>query len=129
MCRSFEPPLPWKILYTDSKSPLFIFFPNLPPLIIFIWKYCLNETQHKQTKISQEKVIFSKQHYMSFMSDIFISNAVKIITISGIIRSLKKDKCNCIGPPTFQSQRYRVGYQSNQKLLHLYQHVKNELSS
>ena len=120
MCRSFESPLPWKTLYTNSKSPLCIFFPNLPLLITFIWKYCLNETQHKQTKISQEKVIFSKQHYMSFMSDIFISNAVKIITISGIIRSLKKDKCNCIGPPTFQSQRYRVGYQSNQKLLHLY---------
>ena len=57
---------------------------------------------------------------MSFISDFFISNAVKIITISGIISSLKKDKYNCIGPPTFKSQRYGVGYQSNQKLLHLY---------
>ena len=120
MCGSFEPPLTWKTFYTDSKSPLCIFFPNLPLLLIFIWKYCLNETQHKQTKISQEKVIFSKQHYMSFISDFFISNAVKIITISGIISSLKKDKYNCIGPPTFKSQRYGVGYQSNQKLLHLY---------
>ena len=32
----------------------------------------------------------------------------------------KNKKYNCSGPPTFKSQR--VGYQSKQKLLHLYQH-------
>ena len=39
----------------------------------------------------------------------------KIITILGIIRSLKKNKYSFIGPAAFKSQRYRVGYQSNQK--------------
>ena len=34
---------------------------------------------------------------------------------------------NCNGSPAFKSQR--VGYQSNQKLLHHYQHSKNQLNS
>ena len=38
-----------------------------------------------------------------------------------------KDNCNCSGPPLFKIQR--VGCQSNQKLLHHYQHSKNQLNS
>ena len=34
---------------------------------------------------------------------------------------------NCNGPPAFKSQK--VGYQSNEKLLHHYQHLKNHLNS
>ena len=35
-----------------------------------------------------------------------------------------KNKYNFIRPPVFKSHRYRVGNQSNQKLLHHYQHAK-----
>ena len=56
-----------------SKA-LFVFFPNIPLLKIFIWKYCSNEIQDKHTKNVQAKVIYSKQHYMSFISDTFIEN-------------------------------------------------------
>ena len=56
------------------KAP-FTFFPNPPLLKIFICKYCPNEVQDKHTKYSQGKVISSKQHYMSFLSDTFISQA------------------------------------------------------
>ena len=34
---------------------------------------------------------------------------------------------SCSGPPAFKSQR--VGYQSNQKLLHHHQHQNNQLYS
>ena len=51
-----------------SKAP-FIFFPD-PSFL----KYCPNEVQEKDTKNLQEKVIYSKQHNMSFISDTFISN-------------------------------------------------------
>ena len=53
----------------------------------------------------------------------------KIIKISGIIRSLERNKYNYIGFPAFKSQRYRAVYQSNKKFLHQYQHAKNQLSS
>ena len=59
-------------------TPFYILFkPTHPlPLLlkIFIWKYCPNEIQDKNTKNSQEKLISSKQHYMSFISNTFISN-------------------------------------------------------
>ena len=49
--------------------------PPFPPfLTIFIWKYYPNEIQDKHTKNSQEKVISSKQHFMSCISDNFVSN-------------------------------------------------------
>ena len=50
------------------KAPL-MSFRNPPLLRIFIWKYCPNEIQDKRTKKSREKVIPSKQHYMSFISN------------------------------------------------------------
>ena len=53
---------------------LFLFFPNSPLLKIFIWKYCPNEIQDKQTENVQEKVISLKEHCMSFISDNFVSN-------------------------------------------------------
>ena len=33
------------------------------------------------------------------------------------------------GPQVFKSQRYRVGLAANQKLLHHYQHKKDQLNS
>ena len=50
------------------KSP----FPSL--LAIFSWKYYPNKIQDKHTKNSQDKVISLKQHFMSFISDNFVSN-------------------------------------------------------
>lgn len=120
MCRSFEPiysignPLYSQVpfLYTFFKTHT---FENL-----YLEIYCPSEIQDKQTKNSQEKIISLKQHSMSFIGNFF---RFKIITISGIIRNLKKNRYNCIRPPPFKSQRYRVGYQSNKKLLY-HQHPK-----
>ena len=49
------------------------FFPSPALSTAFIWKYCPNEIQDKHKKNPQEKVISSKQHYMSFRSHTFIS--------------------------------------------------------
>ena len=54
------------------KTP-FICFPNPPLLKMLIWKYSPNKIQDKITKISQEKVVSSIQHCMSFISDTFVS--------------------------------------------------------
>ena len=37
-----------------------------------------------------------------------------MIAVSGVIRSLRKDKYNCVRLSAFNSQRHRVGYQSNE---------------
>ena len=39
------------------------------------------------------------------------------------------NKYNCSGPLPFKSQTYRVRYQSNQELIHHYQHEKNQLNT
>ena len=64
------------------------------------------------------KVKFSQRLGSTFLTLIHNSE-------SHIILSDKK--YNCSGALTFKSQR--VGYQSNQKLLHHYQHAKNQLNS
>ena len=43
------------------------------------------------------------------------------------IPMVTKKKYNCSELPAFKGQR--VGYQSNQKLLHHYQHLNNKLNS
>ena len=58
-------------------------------LTIFIWKYCPDEIQDKQIKNSQEKVVSSKQHYMSFISDTFVS-----YTGSDLIQNNNNIKCH-----------------------------------
>ena len=66
------------ILYrqpTIWSTPFFILFLNPPLLTSFTWKYCPNEMQDKHKKNLQDKVISSKQHYMSFIIVKFISNA------------------------------------------------------
>ena len=70
---------------------------------------------------------------MTFISDTFISNTGwDLIQNNNNLRyhkGLKKNQYNCIGPPTFKNIRYRMGRQSNQKLLHHYQPAKDQLSS
>ena len=60
----------------------------------------------------EEKVISSKQHYMSFISDTFISNtAWDLIQNNNSLRyhkELKKNQYNCTEPPAFKIQRYEV---------------------
>ena len=67
VCRSFEPS-------SSIDNPLY----GQPSFIVFsktpLWKCCPNEIQDKHTKNSQDKVISSKQHYISFISETFISN-------------------------------------------------------
>ena len=52
----------------------------------------------------------------------------KRITAAGTSNdSIRNKKYNCSGPLEFKS--HTVGYQSNKKLLHHYQHSKNQLNS
>ena len=44
------------------------------------------------------------------------------------VRKNGQTKCNC-SRLAFKSQRYRIGYRSNQKLLHHSLHAKNQLNS
>ena len=93
----------------------FIYFPNLPRLKLFIWKYCSNDIQDKHTKKSQQKFLSSKQHCMSFVSDTFVINTGwDLIKNNDNIRSRyhnvhQKNHYNCFEPPAFKSRRYWVG--------------------
>ena len=112
------------------SSLLFIFFPNSQLLKIFISKHCRNEIQDKYTKKTHRIKLFLQNSItcLLWVTFLFLHAEIwlKIRSISVIIRSLKKSKYNCLGPPAFTNQRHWVGYESNKKLLHHYQLAKSQ---
>ena len=67
----------------------------------------------------------SNKNFLDQKLELFDDKYKQIVII--IIYENEENKNNCSGTPTFKSQR--AAYQPNHKLLHHYQHLKNQLNS
>ena len=96
------------------------------------WRHTLKTMTPEKLKIEMTEFIWVSK-LMLFITNACIRTSTTALYLDVlVIKSAKKanilnNKYNCSGPPTIKSQK--VGYQSNQKLLHHYKHSKNQLNS
>ena len=88
----------------------------------------MRETKSNDRKNTQNEPCMQEHLFDHFKNEChsgFLGNVSKTIidkTNGGDPKMKENKKYNCSGPPVIKNQR--VGYQSNQKLLHHYQHSK-----